>query len=230
MRRIWLLLFTIGLPLFLIAPALMKLPRSRPNLTAPSVEALPQSGVGNPVTAVLLNYRGYDTLLEVGVLLLVVIAVWSLQESRWRELDASEQRPLLMPFLRLIMPVLVLVSGYLLWIGSSRPGGAFQGGAMIGGAMVMLISAGLSRRFSTSERRVRAGLVVGLTVFMVASVTTLLWSGHILCYRQNSASSWILAIEVAAQISIGVTLGALFLGGRPRTLSPERPKLEVNRD
>jgi len=82
----------------------------------------------------------------------------------------------------------------------------------------------------TSLWPVRAGLVVGLAVFIVASVTTLLWSSHILHYRQDSASSWILAIEVAAQISIGVTLGALFLGGRPRTLSPERPKLEVNRD
>ena len=29
------------------------------------------SGVENPVTAVLLNFRGYDTLLEIGVLLLV---------------------------------------------------------------------------------------------------------------------------------------------------------------
>ena len=37
---------------------------------APLVERrLDESGVSNPVTAVLLNFRGYDTLLEITVLL-----------------------------------------------------------------------------------------------------------------------------------------------------------------
>ena len=36
------------------------------------------SGVRNPVTAVLLNFRGYDTLLEMGVLLVALLGVWSL--------------------------------------------------------------------------------------------------------------------------------------------------------
>ena len=35
------------------------------------------SGVENPVTAVLLNFRGYDTLLEIGVLLLAALSVLS---------------------------------------------------------------------------------------------------------------------------------------------------------
>ena len=36
---------------------------------------LPNSGVGNPVTAVLLNFRAYDTLLELGVLLAAVLGI-----------------------------------------------------------------------------------------------------------------------------------------------------------
>ena len=39
-------------------------------------EALPRSGVASPITAVLLNFRAYDTFLEVGVLLAAwVVAV-----------------------------------------------------------------------------------------------------------------------------------------------------------
>ena len=35
---------------------------------------LPNSGVTNPVTAAVLNYRGYDTLLEIAVPLMILLA------------------------------------------------------------------------------------------------------------------------------------------------------------
>ena len=38
-------------------------------------DKLTHSGVQNPVTAVLLNFRSYDTLLEIGVLLIVAVAM-----------------------------------------------------------------------------------------------------------------------------------------------------------
>ncbi|MFN2442615.1 MAG: sodium:proton antiporter, partial [Thermoanaerobaculia bacterium] len=43
---------------------------------------LSDSGVEHPVTAVLLNFRGYDTFLEMGVLLLAVLSIWSLDHAR----------------------------------------------------------------------------------------------------------------------------------------------------
>jgi hypothetical protein len=47
-------------------------------------EALPRSGVENPVTAVLLNFRAWDTLLESVVLLAALIGVWSLaRDDAW---------------------------------------------------------------------------------------------------------------------------------------------------
>ena len=38
-------------------------------------ENMESSGVENPVTAVLLNFRGYDTLIEIGVLLLALVGL-----------------------------------------------------------------------------------------------------------------------------------------------------------
>jgi multisubunit Na+/H+ antiporter MnhB subunit len=231
MRRAlhYLLPWALGILFLPLAWALLKLPLSGESLTTASLQALPRSGVANPVTAVLLNFRAYDTLLEVGVLLLAVIAVWSLREGVLTELDASA-RPLLCPFLRLVVPVLILASGYLLWIGSTRPGGAFQGGALIGGALVLGISAGLLGWVPGDELKIRTGLVLGLTAFLAAAVVTLGMAGRLLFYREVSAGVWILVIETAALISIGLTLGALFLGGRPRMSSREGEGLDLDHE
>ena len=43
---------------------------------------LANSGVSNPVTAVLLNFRAYDTLLELAVLLTAVLGIFALGEER----------------------------------------------------------------------------------------------------------------------------------------------------
>ena len=59
--------------------ALLDLPGDPAGLAQEAYRSLEQSGVSNPVTAVLLNYRGYDTLLEIAVLLLAIVAVWSLR-------------------------------------------------------------------------------------------------------------------------------------------------------
>jgi multisubunit Na+/H+ antiporter MnhB subunit len=45
-----------------------------PALNAIVRDAIPYSSVTNPVTAVLLNFRSYDTLLEIVVLVLVAMA------------------------------------------------------------------------------------------------------------------------------------------------------------
>jgi len=39
------------------------------------------SGIKNVVTAVLLDFRGYDTLLEISVLMLATVAVFSLRDT-----------------------------------------------------------------------------------------------------------------------------------------------------
>ena len=101
---------------------------------------LDSSGVSNPVTAVLLNFRGYDTLLELSVLLVALLGVWSLGgKSR----QAASAVPLLLSHLQqILVPVLILVSGYLLWAGAHAPGGAFQAGSVLGAAGVLLLLSG----------------------------------------------------------------------------------------
>jgi multisubunit Na+/H+ antiporter MnhB subunit len=200
----------------LVIWAALSLPEGAEGLTAPALAELPVSGVKHPVTAVLLNYRGYDTLLEVGVLLLAIVAVWSVRRADVAKADQAE-RPLLLSLLRVVSPVLVLVAGYLLWIGASAPGGAFQGGALLGGALVLGILAGRVRVAGRREAWWRWGLALGFLVFAAAGALAQVLTGALLRYPAGAGGAWILAIESAALISIGLTLGLLFLGGRPRS-------------
>lgn len=196
-----------------LAWAVLGLPAPTGGLATPALERLTESGVANPVTAVLLNYRGYDTLLEVAVLLLAIAGVWAMRRGEWPVGDRSG-RPLLNALLRLLLPVLVLASAYVLWLGAFAPGGAFQGGALLGGALVLLMLGGIGRRTLRREGWVRAGLLAGVVVFGLAALAGLLLTGGLLQYPAGQAGLWITIIEAAAMISIGLTLGLLYLGGR----------------
>ena len=199
--------------------AAWSLPVAPTGLTGPSFERLAESGVEHPVTAVLLNFRGYDTLLEISVLLLAIVGVWSLRPGEWPASDVRG-RPLLFSLLRLLFPVLLLAAGHLLWVGAFAPGGAFQAGALLGGVVVLAMLGGLARREFHRAGWLRAGLVVGVLVFAAAGFAAMGLTGGMLEYPAGSGGMWIMVIETAAMISIGLTLGLLYLGGRP-----ERPNV-----
>lgn len=89
-----------------------------------------ESGVEHPLTAVLLNFRSYDTLLEIGVLVIAAIAGLSLAKpSALEDPELRTHDVLLGALQRWFVPVMWLMAGYLVWAGAHQPGGAFQAGA-----------------------------------------------------------------------------------------------------
>ncbi len=172
---------------------------------------LDASGVTHPVTAVLLNFRGYDTLLEIAVLLLALLGVLALhsEDVTGARLTASPQA-VLQSLARVLAPLMVLVAGYLLWAGSHQPGGAFQAGAVLAAAGVMLYLAGLLPAWAAPSHLMRAGLVFGFMVFILIAALGLI-HGELLQYPQHIAGALILAIEASLTLSIGLILAGLFL-------------------
>ena len=76
-----------------LAFGVLSLPDPPPTLAAEAVANLAATGLGNPVNAVLIAYRAYDTLLEKFVLLLALIGVWSLAADRhWGGIPGSVRR------------------------------------------------------------------------------------------------------------------------------------------
>ena len=65
-----------------LAGVVLLLPDQGPSLAEQSMQRLPETGLGNPVTAVLIAFRSFDTMLEKVVLVLAVVGVWSLAADR----------------------------------------------------------------------------------------------------------------------------------------------------
>lgn len=170
------------------------------------------SGVTNPVTAVLLNFRAYDTLLEIAVLLIVVIAVLPTRNNGAPLVQHSGRQNadfVLLALQRWIAPTLVLFAGYLLWAGAFKPGGAFQAGALLAGTCVLIFQTGLYRTNYTSFIA-RCLLAAGLTVFVAIGSVLIWFGGSLLTYPPGVASLLILLIEGIATVSIAIALASLY--------------------
>lgn len=177
-------------------------------------EQMPQSGVRAEVTAVLLNFRGYDTLLEMAVLLTAMLGVWQ-SGPVGRHRTGIQPTTVLETLLRLLVPAIILVSGYLLWLGGHAAGGAFQAGAMLAGAGVMLVVAGSAPPSLSDSILLRLLLLLGTAVFLLVAGSVTLWGRALLEYPRAQAGILILLIEAACTLSIGSILALLFIGGRP---------------
>jgi multisubunit Na+/H+ antiporter MnhB subunit len=202
----------IGLSVTLIGAVLSIRPDSR-GLTGEVTRAMPSSGVLHPLTAVLLNFRGYDTLLEIGVLLVAVIAVWSLDHNPRRRFQwhpPAHSNPVLRVGLGILIPVMVLVAGYMVWVGAYRPGGAFQSGAILGAAAVTLISSGMIVAPFARNRGVRVLLASGFIFFVGVASATVVFKGRLLWYPIEWSGALILMIETLLSLSIGASLAVLF--------------------
>lgn len=204
-----------------LACAVWSLPAEAPGLAGAVERDLDQAGVENPVTAVLLNFRGYDTLLEITVLLLAVLGARALAAAGARdetELAGAPVNPVLLGFVRVIAPVMIVVAGYLLWVGGHAPGGAFQAGAVLAALGVLLKMGGVNWTQSFSESGERLLLVAGLAVFLAVGVGTMFGGRHLLELPPRNAKWLILLIESVSTLSIAAILVALFCGGSLRNV------------
>ena len=182
-------------------------------------ENLATTGVSNPVTAVLLNFRAYDTLLELAVLLTAVLGIFALGPARPGYRAAG---PVFGGLVRWLVPVLILTAAYLLWVGAHAPGGAFQAGATLAAAGVVLRLAGQRTVGLPQGGTLHLLIAAGVGMFLVVGLSLLVLGRPFLGYPPAWASGLILLIETAAMLAIAATLVLAFLGGRPQP-----PRIDV---
>jgi multisubunit Na+/H+ antiporter MnhB subunit len=204
-----------------LAAVVLLLPEPAPTLAPQAAAALPATGLGNPVTGVLMAYRALDTLLEKVVLVLALIGVWSLaQDASWGGVPGPQGRAARAPdalvFLaRLLPPVGIVVAVYLLWLGADEPGGAFQGGALLAAMWILMMMAGLAAPPAVSDRRLRLALVVGPAVFLAIGLAGFFSAGAFLAYPEPWAKPLIVLVEAAKIVSVAAAL-ALLVAGPPQ--------------
>lgn len=101
------------------------------------------AGIPNAVTAVVVYYRGLDTLGEVSVLFLVSTAVGMLfRKDKSKVKKESHPNGIVSHAKTLVVPHFLLTGLYITIHGHLTPGGGFQGGVMAAGMALLLLLAG----------------------------------------------------------------------------------------
>lgn len=192
-----------------LVSAVLALPPLATGLADEVIAGLEDTGVRNPVTATLLNFRSYDTLMEIAVLLLAVTAIQAMQKGKTQRLSPAD--PILSFLTHVLVPVMILIAGYLLMAGTDAPGGAFQAGAILAaaGILVLLTDAGMPLRGDGLPMRLC--LVAGLAGFLAIGLAGILVYGAFLGYPRRLAVSTVLLLEIGASVSVAVALLKMFI-------------------
>lgn len=205
-----------------LAVAVLALPDPAPTLAPETAANMDATGVGNPITGVLLAFRAMDTLLEAIVVLFALIGVWSLAPDRaWGGRPGALQRAdpngILAYLARVLPPIGLVVAVYIFWVGADLPGGKFQGASIIAAMWLLAVMAGLADAPPVSRTWLRLALVGGPVVFIAIGAAGVATAGAFLAYPEGLAKPLIKTIEWALMPSLALTL-ALILAG-----TPERP-------
>ncbi|RKE59311.1 hydrogenase subunit MbhD domain-containing protein [Microbacterium sp. AG238] len=165
------------------------------------------AGVSHPVTAVLLNYRSLDTLLEIAVLVVVVVAAGAIGRERLPSVTGAD--PVRRALAVVLVPVVLVLAIWVLVAGSVQPGGAFQSGALFAAALVIARLCGI--RSAVISRSATTAVAGGsLLAFVALAVIGLGVTGSWLGLETAWAGAAILAIEAVLAIGIGVALSGIF--------------------
>lgn len=140
-------------------------------------ESRVETEVPNLVTAVLADYRGYDTMFETVVIFVAGLAILAvLSQGRSKDEvtrvisdERFEDRDMItITTCRLVVPLLQLFALYVLAHGHYSPGGGFQGGVMLGASFILIaLTSGLPSALQRLSIE-RAVTVAGLGVLVYA--------------------------------------------------------------
>lgn len=164
-------------------------------------EGLRETGSLNVVTAVVLDYRAFDTFGEAAVLLLALLAVSLLLEPTTlvsKPRRTAREALILQKVSRCILPPLWIYASYIMLSGQLGPGGGFSGGVFLAaGGILQRLCAERSAQEEARRRRYTLRIAVGS---MLLYAILKLW----VFFRAGN--------ELSTYISLGIP-GTLLSGG-----------------
>jgi multicomponent Na+:H+ antiporter subunit B len=186
--------------------------------------SLEETGAENVVTAVVLNYRGYDTLGEVTVIFTAMAGVLAVlgKERKGRihaYTDNSKVRSstIVRTFLYFLVPFIILFSVYIILHGLISPGGGFQGGTIIGASMIIFTAIfGLWEASQRIPQKIRVPLETGAVLtFYITGWLGIIGGATFLTYlmprvpyfTQPAVREW---LSVIILICIGIDCAIIF--------------------
>ncbi len=186
------------------------------------------------VTAVLGDYRGFDTMLETSVVLVAGLALVLLmrtfvagggeKEPRIGEVEdeEGESSVIVQTTCKLLIPPIQIFSLYVLFHGHYSPGGGFQGGVMFGAALILYAIAfdlkSALQRFRQSMQLLCAS--DGVLIYAGIGTLCLFYGGKFLDYSVlaellhmtpvYARSYGILGVEIGVGITVTAVMFSLY--------------------
>ena len=113
-------------------------------------------GAPNIVSAIVVSYRGFDTLGEVVILFLTAAIIGFMLKAKHNPNESSNNpkhtgSEILQTAANALVPIIIVFGAYIFVNGHLTPGGGFQGGAVIASAFVLLF---MARSKSTVSHRI----------------------------------------------------------------------------
>jgi len=143
------------------------------------IEAARETGAVNVVSAIYLNTRLFDTVLEVLVFAVAVLGVHFYLTTRGRPepVESIPESSVVRIAANLLLPLILLVSIYIVLHGHISPGGGFSGGVIAGtGLLLTAIALGtrtVAARFGPHLlERLEWGALLG--ILLLAAIPALL--------------------------------------------------------
>ncbi|MDO8880381.1 MAG: MnhB domain-containing protein [Coriobacteriia bacterium] len=191
-----------------------------------------EAGAENVVTAVILNYRGFDTQGEVTVIFTAMAAVVAVLVAGGAGVPAERTAAptttpvsLIVRFIvRVLAPFIVLFSVYVILNGHVTPGGGFQGGTILGALLIALtlIMSESDARALLPQRPERLLQAAAPLTFFAVGMTGLLLTGDYLAYPHSGPTIWIATLMLTVvEIGIGIG-GAMVVATIFRTMGADR--------
>jgi len=186
-----------------------------------------ETGVPNIVTAVLADYRSYDTMFETVVIFTAGIAILAMLRglpplSRSDRPAEDPIDPIVQTSCRLLTPVIQIFALYVLAHGHHSPGGGFQGGVILGASFILTA---LARDLRAGLRRLpeRAFLILaaaGIVLYAGIGVVSMVLGAPFLDYAAldrllpgdavKARYHSILGVEIGVALTVSAVMFAIY--------------------
>lgn len=183
-------------------------------------ETFPETSVPNMVTAVLADYRGYDTMFETvviftaGIAIIAILRRYGPKDKVVPEQKLYKKEPDLIveTTCRLMIPIIQLFALYVVAHGHHSPGGGFQGGVIFGASFILLA---LARDLQAAQKWVPENRILnlaGIGIFIYAGFgfLCLLLGSNFLDYSILHKVMGVTPIEARSHSMLGVEIGVAF--------------------
>lgn len=180
------------------------------------------TGAINLITAILFDYRAFDTLGEATVIFVAALIISLLTKRSNSSLVYNNFPPLIYQNISFVVPFLYVFGFYLIFYGHLSPGGGFTGGVVIATIFVLLtITFGVRRTREDEVIRIKSLLEnAAMLGFVIIGLLSLLSGYNFLANGQAGfylgtagnliSSGTIPGLNLMTGIKVGASLSIIF--------------------